>query len=191
MEENAIQRPKKITVLIQGETDWLRFSFDTNKLDLLKNSTQNLGLLGALMGQILDGSKLFELSTNKKQKVQELLARYVANLASYEQMLETGWLTLVITSLRIKDGKRKGYETRVAGILELDFDNISVIFDNIEVPEEPMFFKHIILLYCLSESWSFYTGKYDQKSIWHDLIRQARETDGIIEIRSKADPSIK
>jgi hypothetical protein len=189
MENNAIHNLQKITVVIQGEADWLKFNFIPDELERLKKHTTNLALLGALMGEILDGSQVKVLSDEKKEKVERLLARYVANLQTYELMLVSDSRTMIITTFRIRDGKRTGYGTRVAGIMKESLDNIAIFIDGLPTPLEPHF---MLLLDFISQSepYAKESKSYDRKSIFHDLIRQAKLMEGKIEIRNQAPSSL-
>ena len=177
----------KITVDIHGETDYTQFSYENSKLKALKKPGENLALLGAKLGTLLDGDPVKELAPEKKAEVSELLARYVANLKAYETMLSEGYNTIVITTLRIKNGTSTGYATRVAGTLKEDLNEAVVFINGMPVPIGA---PYILLLHLLKRSSHLYTDPYDKKSIFHDLKRQSKALDGKIEFRTHADPSL-
>lgn len=178
-----VERIGKITVDIQGETDWVRFSYDTTKLDSLKSHAENLPLLGKQLGSLLDGDPVKELSEERKSKVSELLARYVANLKSYQVMLSEGYQSLMITVFRNKSG----YSIRVAGLFPEDLNETTVFVNGMP---EPLHSHHFLLLSLMRKSSHLYTEKYHKKSIFHDFIRQAEQMGGKIEFRNQANPSL-
>jgi hypothetical protein len=187
MENNGNESIRKITVDIHGETDWLRFSFDTTKLDALNNSSVNSSSLGNQLGRLLNDDPVNELSELKKSEVSELLAKYVANLKSYQIMLSEGYQSLMITVCRIKNGSSSDYAIRVAGMLTEDLNETTLFVNGIP---EPLHSHHFVLLHLLKKSSHLYTEKYHKKSTFHDLIRQSNLTSGKIEFRKQADPHL-
>jgi len=187
MKNNENESNRKITVDIQGETDWVRFTYDTKQLDSLKNPAENLALLGIQLGALLDGDPINELSEEKKSEVSWLLARYVANLKAYEAMLSEGQQTLMITVFRIKNGKSTGYAIRVAGTFPEDLNETTLFVDGMPIPMDT---HHTVLLYLLKTASQWYTEKYDKKSAFHDFIRESKLIEDKIEFRSQAHPNL-
>ena len=188
MKDNANQNTENITVDIHGETDWLRFSYDKVALAALKNPSENMPLLGASLGQLLDGDPMVPLTQEKELEICELLARYIANLNSYNTMLSYGFKSMVITVFRTKTEQVEGYTIRVAGVVKDDFNDVTVFVDG--VPVEATYGPHFILLDLLRSTSCIYKEKYHPDSTFHLLMQQVKNIHCKIEFRKQACPNL-
>jgi hypothetical protein len=187
MENNIKKSNENIIVDIHGETDWVRFSFDPKALALLKNPQENLAKLGFQLGKLLDGDPAKPLSEERESNISVLLARYVANLKSYETMLAKEYKSMMITVFKTTKEKLTGYTIRVAGMLPDDLNEVHVFINGMPMPN---LVHHFMLLVLMNQSSAFYTENYHKGSFYHDLMRQAKEMAGEIEFRRYADPSL-
>jgi hypothetical protein len=177
-----------ITARVQGETDWLVFSYEIKELNGLKDASLSLASISNQIGKLLDGSNIDEISKEAKENVKNLLATYIANTNSYLKMLETERKTIFITFFRRRNIANH-YIARIAGILRelienfraVDTNNPSHKFEDI---------GHLIFLKVLNSNPNYSKDQYATSSIFKILKKQSEQMAGKIEIINTIDPQI-
>lgn len=161
-----------ITVRIQGESDWLHFTFNVEELNKLKNPALFLPPISAKIGKLLDIGLAAVLSVENKKEVETLLSQYVANLNTYQMMLTNGMHSLFITSFRAK-GPRVGYMTRVAGAVRDHISNCMMVNINNPSNPTPEDVGYTILLKLIYTNQAYKKDKYHSNSVFRLITRES------------------
>ncbi len=158
---------KTIKVFIQGETDWLIFDYNQSLIDGLICNNLDRDFTSGTLGQLLDGDPITPLTQGQRERIGGILAKYVANLNSYQMARQADNPALFITTFRSSKPKKKGYLTRVAGIRSSDPSDPD---SSLETNEKVYF----AFLGILGVNPVYSQDRYDRDSTFHELNSRAQ-----------------